>query len=305
MEAGAGPDEGSSHHWKKVILIPTLAATLAGLGVSYLFAPKYTSQSEVLVEAPRISEAVIPQVYNEDLSQQMNEIAGRVASVAALRPRVEAMGLAKPGQNPDDVVSNIQQNMTITPAPDISQSTTSDKKQGESSSVAFYLSYNDSSADEARKICAELTSMLIEQDLKSRQEHEKGTADFLRQQMEADRQKLEDLDVKLAALKKQQREVSPSLAIDYENARKVYQDDLTKQNNLDMAKRAASAGLGAQMALLNPASEPDPPEFPNRLSFAFGGLIAGLLLGMVCALRLWYKSRAKGLAILGAQDQAT
>jgi polysaccharide chain length determinant protein (PEP-CTERM system associated) len=444
----------------RVILIPALLAPLAGLGVSYFFAPKYTSESEVLVEAPKISDDFVKQVYNEDLSQQMNEIVGRVTSVANLRPRAEAMGLVKPGQNPDDVVSNIQQNMTITPAPDISQSTTAKKRPGQSASAAFYLSYNGSSADEARKICAELTSMLIEQDLKSRQEHEKGTQDFLTQQVNDAQNRLNDLAKKVTEFKKQhmgqlpgdednnlkilmglnsqldantqslnratqdksytesmlaqqlsawkasqsasnpqslqqqlsvlqaqlidlqgrytedhpdviktkvdiaqvkkklaeandttttasgdpasdkgsgseppevrdlrlkihqyqdliaqatrdqkklQQEIgvyqsrvasSPGieeeyreLARDYDNAQKVYQDDLAKQSTSSMATQAANQAQGAQMALLNPASQPDAPSFPNRLIFAAGGLGAGLMLGL--GLALWLELRDK------------
>ena len=112
----------------KVILIPALLAPLAGFLVSYLFSAKYTSQSEVLVESPKISDAVVPQVYNEDLTQQMNEIVGRVMSTTTLRPRVEALGLAGQARTVDDLVGNIQQNMTIQQAPDISQETPGKKE---------------------------------------------------------------------------------------------------------------------------------------------------------------------------------
>jgi polysaccharide chain length determinant protein (PEP-CTERM system associated) len=443
----------------KVILIPALLAPLAGFLVSYLFAAKYTSQAEVLVEAPKISDAVVPQVYNEDLTQQMNEIVGRVMSTTTLRPRVEALGLAKTGQTVDDLVGNIQQNMTIQQAPDISQSAAGKRKQ--SSSAAFYVSYIGSSADEAKRICAELTSMLIEQDLKSRQEHTKGTTDFLTQQVADAKQHLDELDKKVAAFKNQhmgqlpgdednnlkilmglnsqldantqtlnratqdrsytesllaqqlaawkasqsasnpqslqqqlsqlqaqlidlqarytsdhpdviktqaditqvkkklaelaetsanaadttntkesgsdppeirqlrlqvhqyeelitqatrdqkrlQQEIavyqsrvaaSPSieeeykeLARDYDNAQKVYQDDLAKQSTSNMATQAANQAEGAQMTLLNPANLSETPSFPNRLFFAGGGLGAGLALGL--GLALWLELRDKSI----------
>ena len=443
----------------KVILIPALLAPLAGFLVSYLFAAKYTSQAEVLVEAPKISDAVVPQVYNEDLTQQMNEIVGRVMSTTTLRPRVEALGLARTGQTVDDLVGNIQQNMTIQQAPDISQSAAGKRKQ--SSSAAFYVSYIGSSADEAKKICTELTSMLIEQDLRSRQEHTKGTTDFLTQQVADAKEHLDDLDKKVAAFKNQhmgqlpgdednnlkilmglnsqldantqtlnratqdrsytesllaqqlaawktsqsasnpqtlqqqlsqlqaqlidlqarytsdhpdviktqaditqvkkklaelnetsanaadttntkesgsdpaeirqlrlqvhqyeeliaqatrdqkrlQQEISvyqsrvaasPSieeeykeLARDYDNAQKVYQDDLAKQSTSNMATQAANQAEGAQMTLLNPANLSDTPSFPTRLLFAGGGLGAGLALGL--GLALWLELRDKSI----------
>jgi polysaccharide chain length determinant protein (PEP-CTERM system associated) len=443
----------------RVILIPALLAPLAGFLVSYLFAAKYTSQAEVLVEAPKISDAVVPQVYNEDLTQQMNEIVGRVMSTTTLRPRVEALGLARTGQTVDDLVGNIQQNMTIQQAPDISQSAAGKRKQ--SSSAAFYVSYIGSSADEAKRICAELTSMLIEQDLRSRQEHTKGTTDFLTQQVADAKEHLDELDKKVAAFKNQhmgqlpgdednnlkilmglnsqldantqtlnratqdrsytesllaqqlaawkasqsasnpqslqqqlsqlqaqlidlqarytsdhpdviktqaditqvkkklaelnetsenaanttntkesgsdpaeirqlrlqvhqyeeliaqatrdqkrlQQEISvyqsrvaasPSieeeykeLARDYDNAQKVYQDDLAKKSTSNMATQAANQAEGAQMTLLNPANLSDTPSFPNRLFFAGGGLGAGLALGL--GLALWLELRDKSI----------
>jgi polysaccharide chain length determinant protein (PEP-CTERM system associated) len=446
----------------KMILIPVLLAPLAGFGMSYLpfFHPKYTSTAEVLVEGPKISDTVVPQVYDEDLAQHMNEIAGQVASETNLRPRVETLGLVKAGQNVDEVVSDIQQSMTITQVPDISQSAAK-KKPGQSSSAAFYVSYIGSTADEARRICTALTSMLIEQDLKSRQDHARGTTDFLTQQVNEAKQNLDDLDKKLAAFKDQhmgqlpgdednnlkilmglnsqldantqslnratqdkaytesmlaqqlaawktsessnnpqtlqqqlsqlqsqlidlqarytddhpdvikakadiaqvkkklaeindtsakatdtandkgsgseppeirqlrlqihqyedllsqgtrdqkklQQEIalyqgkvaaSPAieeeykeLARDYDNAQKVYQDDLAKQSASKMASQAADQAEGAQMTLLNSANLPDSPTFPNRWYFAGGGLAGGLGLGI--ALALWLEMRDKSI----------
>ncbi len=81
------------------------------------------------------------------------------------------------------------------------------------------------------------------------------------------------------------------LARDYDNAQKVYQDDLAKQSKSKMASQAEQQQQGEQMALLNPASQPDSPSFPNRLLFAGGGLGAGLILGF--GLAFWLEFRDK------------
>src|SRR5260370_27762339 len=99
----------------KVILIPALLAPLAGLLVSYVFPAKYTSQSLVLVEAPKIPDVVVQQVFTQDLTQHITTIQQRVLSPSPLRPMVERLGLAKGGQNLDAVVNNIQLNMQIQP----------------------------------------------------------------------------------------------------------------------------------------------------------------------------------------------
>jgi uncharacterized protein involved in exopolysaccharide biosynthesis len=444
----------------KVILIPALLAPLAGFLVSYVFSSKYTSQSLVLVQAPKIPDTVVQQVFTEDPTQHINTIEQQVKSPSRLRPMVERLGLARGGQNIDDVVENIQLHMTIElVATDLSQlGVAGKKKPGQSSSVpAFSVNYTSSTAHEAQQICTELTSMLLEEDLRSRQAATQGTTTFLNSQVAEAKQSLDDLDKKLAAFKDQhmgqlpgdedsnlkilgglnsqldantqnlnratqdkaytesllaqqlaawktsqstnnpqslqqqlsqlqaqlidlqarytddhpdviktqadiaqvkkklaevndpsakgtetandkesgsepleirqlrlqihqyqdlteqgtrdqkklQQEISvyqakvasspaieeeyKELARDYDNAQKVYQDDLAKQSTSKMATQAQQDQQGEQMALLNQANLPDSPSFPVRLYFAGGGLGAGLALGF--GLALWLELR--------------
>lgn len=446
----------------KVILIPALLAPLAGFLVSYAFPAKYTSQSLVLVEAPKIPDAVVQQVFTEDLTQHITTIEQRVLSPARLRPMVERLGLVKGGQNADDMMDNIRLSMSIEPVvTDLSQIGPGGKKKPQASPVpGFYVNYTASTAREAQQICTDLTSMLLEEDLKSRQDASQGTTLFLTKQVEDAKQNLDDLEKRLAAFKNQhmgqlpgdednnlkilmglnsqldantqtlnratqdksytesmlaqqvaawkqsqstsnpqtlqtqlsqlqaqlidlearytqdhpdviktkadiaqvrkklaeindpsgkgsetagndkesgseppeirqlrlqihqyqdlisqatrdqkrlqqeigvyQSRVSASPAIeeqykelarDYDNAQKVYQDDLAKQSTSKMATQAQQQQQGEQMALLNPANLPDSPSFPNRLLFAGGGLGAGLALGL--GLALWLELRDK------------
>ena len=446
----------------KVILIPALLAPLAGFLVSYSFATKYTSQSLVLVEAPKIPDAVVQQVFTQDLTQHIATIEQQVLSASRLRPMVDRLGLVKGGQNVDDVLDTIRLNMTIQPVvTDLSQFGAGGKKKpGQSSPVpGFNVNYTASTAREAQQICTDLTSMLLEEDLKSRQDQTQGTTVFLTKQVEGAKQNLDDLDKQLAAFKNQhmgqlpgdednnlkilmglnsqldantqslnratqdksytesmlaqqlsawktsqsasnpqtlqqqlsqlqtqlidlqarytddhpdviktqadiaqvrkrlaeindtsakasdpandkesgseppeirqlrlqihqyqdliaqttrdqkklQQEIavyqsrvasSPGveeeykqLARDYDNAQKVYQDDLAKQSTSKMATQAEQQQQGEQMVLLNPANLPDSPSFPNRLLFAGGGLGAGLALGI--GLALWLELRDK------------
>jgi uncharacterized protein involved in exopolysaccharide biosynthesis len=448
----------------KVILIPMLLAPLAGFLVSYFFAARYTSQSLVLVEAPKIPDTVVQQVFTEDLTQHITTIAQRVLSQSELRPMVERLGLAKGGQNLDDVVSDIQLNMTIEPVPDISQFGAGTRKkpgQGSSPVPGFYVNYTAPTAREAQGVCTELTSMLLREDLKSREDATQGTTAFLTSQVEEAKEVIDDLDKKLAAFKNQHmgqlpgdednnlkilmglnsqldantqtlnratqdksytesmlaqqlaawktsesasnpqtlqqqlsqlqaqlidlqarytddhpdviktkaditqvkkklveindasakgsdsadrtesgseppetrqlrlevhqyqdliaqatrdqkklqdeigvyqsrvasspaiEEAYKELARDYDNAQKVYQDDLAKQSTSKMASQAASQAQGERMVPLNPANLPEDPSFPNRLLFAGGGLGAGLALGL--GLALWLELRDKSI----------
>ncbi len=191
----------------KVILIPALLAPLAGFLVSYVFPAKYTSQSLVLVEAPKIPDTVVQQVFTEDLTQHINAIGQRVLSPARLRPMVDRLQLAKGGQSVDDVVTSIQSQgpTLIQPAmTDLSQLASGAKKRPGSSPVtSFYVNFTAPTAREAQQICTDLTSMLLEEDLKSRQDASQGTTDFLTKQVQDAKENLDNLDNKLAAFKNQ------------------------------------------------------------------------------------------------------
>jgi len=83
------------------------------------------------------------------------------------------------------------------------------------------------------------------------------------------------------------------LTRDYDTAQKFYVDLLAKKSTSEMATDMERRQQGEQMRLLNPASVPDTPSFPNRLTFAGGGLGAGLVLGL--GLALWLELRDKSI----------
>src|SRR5579862_3429873 len=69
----------------KVILIPILLAPLAGFLVSYAFAPKYTSQSLVLVETQKVPEGYVQPVVTQDIAQRIATMQQQVLGQKQLR----------------------------------------------------------------------------------------------------------------------------------------------------------------------------------------------------------------------------
>jgi uncharacterized protein involved in exopolysaccharide biosynthesis len=83
------------------------------------------------------------------------------------------------------------------------------------------------------------------------------------------------------------------LTRDYDMGQKFYNDLLSKKSESEMQTDMERRQQGEQMRLLNPASLPDWPSFPNRLTFAGGGLGAGLALGL--GLAIWLEMRDKAI----------
>jgi polysaccharide chain length determinant protein (PEP-CTERM system associated) len=185
----------------KVILIPTLLAPLVGFLVSFAFSPKYTSQSLVLVEEQKVPAGYVKPVVTEDIAQRIATMQQQVLSRARLQPLVDRLGLAR-GRSVDEAVDEIRQNLSIDPV-DTGNTGKKRRQQQSGDLPGFYVTFTDDNPHAAQQICSELTSMLLDENLRLREQVAQSTTDFLSRQLEEAKRNLDDQDSKLAAFKKQ------------------------------------------------------------------------------------------------------
>jgi uncharacterized protein involved in exopolysaccharide biosynthesis len=193
----------------KVLLTPALVAPLVGFLVSFGFSPKYTSQATILVEGQKVPEGYVAPVVTEDLTQRIATMEQRVLTRGKLQPMIERLGLAKGGRGVDDVVDSIRNNIDIQPVESVvttgSTSSTTKKKppQQHTDVPGFYVNFTANNPREAQEICAELTSMLLNENVQARTAVAENTTQFLARQLEQAKHELDDQDSKLAVFKKQ------------------------------------------------------------------------------------------------------
>src|SRR4029077_14266655 len=96
------------------ILIPALLSPLAGFMVSYVFPPKYTSQSTVLVERQKVPDHYVHLVITSDFTQRIQALSQQVLSPSRLRPVIESLNLVKPDEE-GKIIEDIQHNMQVEP----------------------------------------------------------------------------------------------------------------------------------------------------------------------------------------------
>jgi uncharacterized protein involved in exopolysaccharide biosynthesis len=294
--------EGAMGYWFKQILVPVLVATL-GAYLTYLVADhyfaKYTSQSTILVEAQMVPESMVQPVVSEDLGARMATLQQRVLSQTNLQPVVERVFPGKNSQQVGAIIDNIRFNLTVQQVPTDLLQLGEKKPDAQGNSGGFYVSYTAPNAKEAQQICTELTSLMMNENLKSVQEAAKGTSDVLSMGIEDARRNLEELGAKLASLKKHRgrESVSPDieeskqklLTIDYDSAAKNYEELLAKKNAADLSLTMTNMARGEQMALLAHANLPDAPTFPDLWAFIGFGSGLGLSFGIFRV--LWIKFR--------------
>jgi polysaccharide chain length determinant protein (PEP-CTERM system associated) len=188
----------------KVILIPALLAPLAGYLVSYAFRAKYTSQSEILVEGQKVPENMVQPVVSQDLTARVETLKQQVLSQSRLQPMVERVFPGKNAQQVGEIIDTVRGNMTVDPVPtELPQLGGKKRPAGQNSPLpAFYVTYTAPNPREAQQVCNELTSLLVDENLKSIQAAASGTSDVLNKGIEDAKRNLDDMDARLAAFKK-------------------------------------------------------------------------------------------------------
>ena len=191
----------------KVILIPALLAPLAGFLVSYAFTPRYTSQSLVLVEGQRVPDNYVKSVITSDFTQRIATLQQQVRSAARLRPLVESLGVSNPDEQ-SKLIADIQTNLTmqavITPITSATAGVAAKKVKANAEPLpGFYVIYSDSNAVRAQQICNAMTSLILEENSRTRAEVAQGTTEFLTRQLEDAKRDLDQQDAKMAAFKRQ------------------------------------------------------------------------------------------------------
>jgi polysaccharide chain length determinant protein (PEP-CTERM system associated) len=191
----------------KVILIPALLAPLAGFLISYAFPPKYTSQSLVLVEGQEVPTNLVQPVITADFTQRLASMQQQVMAANRLRPMIERLGIVKPEEE-GNLIGDIRQNMTIQPViTDIStaavQSAAKKKSNTGTTPVpGFNVGYSSKDPRQAQLICDGLTSLLLEENLRTRSKVAQDQVDFFNRQVEDAMRALDDQDAKLANFKR-------------------------------------------------------------------------------------------------------
>lgn len=189
----------------KVILIPAVLAPVLGFFVSYAFAPKYTSQSTILVEGQKVPETMVQPVVSEDLTSRMATLEQQVLSQSELQPMVERIYPNKNAAEVSEIMDDIRANVDVEPVlSSFSQIGTTTKRRPNNSPVpGFTVSYTAANAREAQEVCNQLTSLIVTDNLKEVQAAAQGTSDVLDRGIDDAKRNLDDLDSKLAAFKKQ------------------------------------------------------------------------------------------------------
>lgn len=179
-----------------LIVVPTLVVPVLVYLVSLKIPNRYTSQTLVLVQQQKVPNTYVTPVVSEDLNQRLLTMQEQILSRTRLQPIIEKYNLYKnERQNApiEDVLDRMRKAIAVTPI----------KGDGTSRGAVpgFYVSFSADNPRVAQQVCAEITSMFMEENLRARQQSAQGTTDFLISQLNDAKRTLDEQDKALAAFK--------------------------------------------------------------------------------------------------------
>jgi uncharacterized protein involved in exopolysaccharide biosynthesis len=192
----------------KVILIPALIAPIVAFLVSYELPPMYKAQSTVLVEGQKVPDTYVAPVITADFAERVQSLSEQIKSPSLLRIKLAEIGI-KPeemGKVINQIQSTTDVEPVLTPMSAAVAATPAAKKKPSASNEpvpGFQLSYTDNTPARAQAICNALTSLMLDQNQKSRADVATKTTEFLSGQLDAAKKTVDEQDAKLAAFKKQ------------------------------------------------------------------------------------------------------
>lgn len=180
-----------------MIVVPAILGPALALGLAIVLPERYESRTLILVEQQKVPESFVKSVVVDELNNRIATIRELVLSRTRLQPIIEKFGLYRDEQGKvpvEGMVGRLRKSIEITPIKPV--------VRGKNEEIpGFSIMVTADQARTAQQVCAEITSMFMEENLKSREQRAQGTTEFLDKQLGEAKQKLDDQDGKLAAFK--------------------------------------------------------------------------------------------------------
>jgi polysaccharide chain length determinant protein (PEP-CTERM system associated) len=186
------------HYWW-ILPLTSVGCGALGLGAAVVLPKRYTSQTTVLVDRATVPAEYVKPVVSEDLNHRLASMQQQILSRTRLQPIIDKFGLYAKDQGrvpTEDLVERLRSSVTVTPLEPMAGTQ-------DHTLPGFYVSVTFDSPLRAQQICAEISSMFMEQNTRQREDQATRTSSFLSEQLEEAKGKLDEQDKKLAQFKRQ------------------------------------------------------------------------------------------------------
>jgi polysaccharide chain length determinant protein (PEP-CTERM system associated) len=165
-------------------------------GISLVLPNRYEPDTLIIIQRQKIANALVQPVITDDMNERITSLEQQVLSRTRLEPLIKRYDLYKSesGQPMDLLVAYLRKDIELTPVKPIISAR-------DQTLPGFTIRVILSSAREAQQVCAEITSMFIEEDLRQREQTTQDASSFFTAQVNDAKRHLDEEDAKLAQFK--------------------------------------------------------------------------------------------------------
>ena len=180
------------------ILGPLLFSLVAAVTVAFLWPDTYVSVASIRVVPPQVPENIVPANVNVDLQGRVNSLVQLILNRATLTNIIHTHGLYRRNLASaplDDVVENMRlRDIKVTPL----QQSLAQGSGGRQQYPAFEIRFAYRDRFLAQKVLTDIVARFLEENVREVSDETASTTQFLRDQWEAAKKKLDGLEQQLS-----------------------------------------------------------------------------------------------------------
>ncbi len=192
--------------------IPFVFIALAGLALAFGLPPVYRSEATILIEKQNIPDELIQTTVTGYVEERIKSLQERLLTVDSLWRIANTQDLY-PGErtreNRKDIITRMRESIFV----EMVSVKANDPGSGKQSTatIAFTVAYESGLPQDTKNVTEELSSLFLQENRKARSTQAANVSNFL--EMEASRlsKEIEELEVKLALFKQEQKDQLPEL----------------------------------------------------------------------------------------------
>ena len=172
-----------------IIIIPFFLAMLVGIGLAVTLPKMYQASTMILIQPQRVPKSYVQSIVSTDPSERISTLSQQVMSRTNLEKIINEFkmfsGVEYENMYMEDKIESLRERIAINVSRD---------RRGND---AFSITFRDQSRDVVTNVTNALASYFIDENLRLREAQAVGTSDFLKDELETMRKRLEGVEENL------------------------------------------------------------------------------------------------------------
>jgi succinoglycan biosynthesis transport protein ExoP len=228
---------------------------LLGVIIAFVWPPTYKASATILIEEQEIPAELIQSTVTSYAAQRIQVISQRVMSRTNLMEIVEKYELyasERKRNTIEEVLSEMREDIDV----EMITAEVMDPRTGRpaAATIAFTLAFESANPQQAQKVASELTTLYLNENLKSRTEKAAETYDFLTAESTRLSEEISRLEAKLAEFKERHINTLPELRDLNTQVLERTEREISEVDTQIRTLEERKIYLGGQLGMLDPYS---------------------------------------------------